>query len=328
MIISRTPYRVSFFGGGTDYPIWYRRHGGQVLATSINQYLYISCRYLPPFFSHKLRLSYSIIEECVSVDEIRHPSAREVLQYLGIRDGVEIHYDGDLPSKSGVGSSSAFTVGLLNVIHAYKGEMISADRLAKEAIHIEQEILGEVVGSQDQVSTAHGGLNNITFSQSGEIVVTPVILKEERKRTLEKNLMLVFTGISRTASEIASTYVSALNEQQCIQAQLSGLVDEGIELLISNNNLDEFGQLLDRGWQQKQKLSTSVSSSDTEEIYQRARSAGALGGKILGAGGGGMMLFYVPEHKQDNVKGVLSELTIVPFLFEANGSQIIYYSSS
>jgi len=327
MIISRTPYRVSFFGGGTDYPIWYRKYGGQVLSTSINQHIYITCRNLPPFFDHRLRLSYSNIEECSSVDEIMHPSAREVLRFLGIRDGIEMHYDGDLPSQSGVGSSSAFTVGLLHAIHAYKGHTVSADDLAQEAIYIEQEILREAVGSQDQVSTAHGGLNKIQFMPSGEWAVTPIILKEERRTALENNLMLIYTGVSRIASEIASTYVNLLNERQQNLQQLSELVDEGIELLVGNNNLDEFGRLLDRGWQEKRKLSENVSNYETDDIYDRALSAGALGGKLLGAGGGGMMLIYVPESKQSNLKQVLSELIVLPFKFEAHGSQVIYNSS-
>jgi len=328
MIISRTPYRVSFFGGGTDYPIWYHKYGGQVLSTSINQHIYITCRSLPPFFDHRLRLSYSTIEECSSVDEIMHPSAREILRFLGIRDGIEIHYDGDLPSQSGVGSSSAFTVGLLHAIHAYKGHSVSTADLSQEAIHVEQEILGEVVGSQDQVSAAHGGLNKIQFMPSGEVVVTPITLEEDRRTTLENNLMLIYTGVSRIASEIASTYVNILNKRQQNLQKLSELVDEGIELLVGNNNLDEFGRLLDRGWQEKRKLSVNVSNSDTDDIYERALSAGALGGKLLGAGGGGMMLLYVPTNKQAKLKQALSERICLPFKFEPNGSQIIYNSNS
>ena len=328
MIITRTPYRVSFFGGGTDYPTWYRKHGGQVLSTTINKFVYITCRYLPPFFDHKLRLAYSIIEECSSVDEIQHPSAREVLRYLDINQGIEIHYDGDLPSRSGMGSSSAFTVGLLKTLHAHKGEMVSTYNLSREAIHVEQDLVKETVGSQDQVSAAYGGLNRIKFLASGEIVVSPVIMKDDRRKSLEENLMLFYTGVPRTAAEVASTYESTLDRQVRSLQQLSQLVDEGIELLMSDKDLDEFGRLLDITWREKCKLSANISSSYLDEIYSQACSAGALGGKIVGAGGGGMMLLYVPRIMQDKVKATLSQLLYIPFKFEASGSQVIFNKDS
>ena len=211
MIISRTPFRVSFFGGGTDYPAWYRQHGGQVLGTAINKYCWITCRYLPPFFEHRFRVVYSKIEDRYTIDDIVHPAAREVLRFLRVEHGVEIHHDGDLPARSGIGSSSSFAVGLLHAIHALHGEMCSKTELASEAIRIEQEILREAVGSQDQVFAAHGGFNHVRFLENGEIVVTPVTLRPERMNDLNAHLMLFFTGVSRTSSAGAQTYTEDLS---------------------------------------------------------------------------------------------------------------------
>ena len=324
MIISRTPYRISFFGGGTDYPGWYLKHGGQVLSTTIDKYLYISCRYLPPFFEHRLRLVYSSIEACQHSSELDHPSAREVMKFLGIDNGLELHYDGDLPGRSGLGSSSAFTVGLLNALYAYQGKMISPHRLATESIHIEQEIIKETVGSQDQTNAAYGGLNKIRFRQSGEITVDPITSKQKNIHALDENIMLFYTGIMRTAEEVAKSYVKNIqaNEKQLVC--MHDMVDEAIEI-ISNGNLDNFGLLLNEAWQKKRSLSKLVSNSQVDEIYALALSAGALGGKLSGAGGGGFLLLYVPSEKQPDVKQKLSQLLHVPFSFEPNGSQIIFY---
>jgi len=324
MIISRTPYRISFFGGGTDYPSWYLKNGGQVVSTTIDKYLYITCRYLPPFFEHRLRLVYSNIELCQHIDELEHPSAREVLKYLNIRNGLEIHYDGDLPSRSGLGSSSAFTVGLLNALYAYKGKIVPKSRLAIESINIEQNLIKETVGSQDQVNAAHGGLNRIQFKQSGDIIVDPITLSKERINALEKSLMLFYTGIVRTAEKVAKSYVDNIqvNEKQLIL--MHAMVNEAIEL-INNGDLDSFGMLLDEAWQKKRSLSKLVSNSHVDEIYAAAISVGALGGKLSGAGGGGFLLLYVPVENQANVKKKLSHLLHIPFSFETNGTQIIFF---
>ena len=324
MIISRTPYRISFFGGGTDYPGWYLKHGGQVLSTTIDKYLYISCRYLPPFFEHRLRLVYSNIEMCQHSSELDHPSAREVMKFLGIDNGLELHYDGDLPGRSGLGSSSTFTVGLLNALYAYLGQMISPHRLAMESIHIEQDLIKETVGSQDQTNAAYGGFNKIRFKQNGEITVNPVTISYERIQALNENLMLFYTGIIRTAEKVAKSYVDIIEEKEKQLLRMHDMVDEAIEL-IANGNLDSFGRLLNDGWQKKRSLSKRVSNSLVDEIYASAIDAGALGGKLSGAGGGGFLLLYVPSEKQPDVKQKLSKLLHVPFSFEPNGSQIIFY---
>ena len=324
MIISRTPYRISFFGGGTDYPGWYLKHGGQVLSTTIDKYLHIFCRYLPPFFEHRLRLVYSKIETCQHVSELDHPSAREVLKYLDIDNGLEIHYDGDLPGRSGLGSSSSFTVGLLNSLYAYRGQVISPHRLATESIHIEQNLIGETVGSQDQTSTAYGGLNKIRFKQNGDIVVDPITISDELLQSLERNLMLFYTGIIRTAEKVAKSYVNDIQTKEKQLIRMDAMVDEAIKF-ITNGDLNGFGRLLNETWQEKRSLSKLVSNSQVDEIYALATSAGALGGKLSGAGGGGFLLFYVPIDKQPDVKQKLSNLLHVPFRFERNGSQIIFH---
>ena len=326
MIISRTPYRISFFGGGTDYPGWYLKHGGQVLSTTIDKYLHIFCRYLPPFFEHRLRLVYSKIETCQHVSELDHPSAREVLKYLDIDNGLEIHYDGDLPGRSGLGSSSAFTVGLLNALYAYQGQKISQHRLTTESIHIEQDLIKETVGSQDQTNAAYGGFNKIRFKLNGEITVDPVTISYEQIQELDKNLMLFYTGIIRTAEKVARSYVDVIEEKEKQLYRMHDMVDEAIEL-IANGNLDGFGRLLNDAWQKKRSLSKMVSNSQVDEIYASAIDAGALGGKLSGAGGGGVLLLYVPVEKHTDVRRKLSHLLHVPFSFESKGSQVIFHDS-
>ena len=324
MIISRTPYRISFFGGGTDYPGWYMENDGQVLSTTIDKYLHISCRYLPPFFEHRLRLVYSQIEVCQNSDDLDHPSAREVLKFLGIEDGLEIHYDGDLPGRSGLGSSSSFTVGLLNALYAYRGKMVSQHRLAMESIHIEQNLIQETVGSQDQTNAAYGGLNRIRFSRDGKITVDPITLSTERIEALDKNLMLFYTGIVRTAEKVAKSYVPDIHTKEKQLFRLYGMVDNAIEIL-GKGDLDDFGFLLNEAWEEKRSLSKLVTNQQVDEIYDKAKKAGALGGKLSGAGGGGFLLLYVPLAKQHNVKETLNQLLHVPFRFESNGSQIIFF---
>ena len=321
MIISRTPYRISFFGGGSDYPQWYREHGGQVLATSINKYCYITCRYLPPFFEHRYRVAYSEIENVQSIDQIHHPAVRETLKYLGIDRGVEIHHDGDLPARSGMGSSSSFTVGLLNALHALQGRMMDTQHMAGQAIYIERDRLGETVGSQDQTLAAHGGFNHIAFGKDGNIDVRPVTLRPERIRELQDHLMLFYTGIQRTASDIAATYVNgAVNLQATMDA-----VDEGLGILNSHQDICAFGELLHWAWGVKKSLSLKITSPDVDWMYEAALAGGAIGGKLLGAGGGGFMLLFVAPEYQSKVKEVLNKLTHVPFKFESQGSQIIFY---
>jgi D-glycero-alpha-D-manno-heptose-7-phosphate kinase len=325
MIICRTPFRVSFFGGGTDYPGWYRAHGGAVLATTIDKYCYLTCRHLPPFFEHRIRLVYRQIETCREVGDIRHPVVREALRFLKIDGNIELHHDGDLPARSGMGSSSAFTVGLLHALHALRGEMVTKSQLTREALFLEQETLAETVGSQDQVMAAHGGLRHVKFHPSGEISIDPLILPESRKRELESHLMLFYTGIARTAADVARSYADDLESRRRQLRIMKELVDESVDILCSGSDIGGFGELMHEGWLAKRSLSAQVSNSAVDELYQTARNAGALGGKLTGAGGGGFLLLFVEPDRQATVREALGDRLHVPFRFESQGSQVIFY---
>jgi len=325
MIISRTPYRISFLGGGTDYPSWYLEHGGSVLAATINKYCYLTCRYLPPFFEHRIRIVYSKIENCHTLDEIAHPAVRAVLRYLEVDRGVEIHHDGDLMARSGMGSSSSFTVGLLHALRALKGQMPSKHQLAIESIHVEQKILKETVGSQDQVCAAYGGLNHILFFPNSEISVRPVTIQPERMKELNSHLMLFYTGIKRMASVVAQSYVDVIEERRRQLRIIKDLVEEGIAILNSDQDITAFGRLLHEGWQAKRDLSSKVSNPQVDTLYEKALSAGAIGGKLTGAGGGGFLLLFAPPAAHESLKKVFSGLIYVPFKFEFGGSQIIFF---
>jgi D-glycero-alpha-D-manno-heptose-7-phosphate kinase len=325
MIITRTPYRISFFGGGTDYPGWYREHGGAVLSTTVDKYCYLTARSLPPFFEHRLRIVYSKIESANHLEDIQHPSVRETLRYLQFDRGIEIHHDGDLPARSGMGSSSAFTVGLLHALHALNGRMPGKPQLARESIHVEQNILKENVGSQDQVNAAYGGFNHILFHPSEEISVRPVILPRPRLEELQSHLMLFYTGIKRTADKVAGAYVASLEQKRRQLRILRDMVDEALALLCGTAPITDFGTLLHEAWQTKRAVSDKISSTELDRTYDAARFAGALGGKITGAGGGGFFLLFVPPEKQLAVRECLEHLLHVPFRFENAGSQIIFF---
>lgn len=325
MIISRTPFRISFFGGGTDYPAWYREHGGAVLASSIDKYCHFTCRYLPPFFEHRIRVVYSKTENCQTVDEIKHPAFREVLRYLEIERGVEIHHDGDLPARSGMGSSSSFVVGLLHALYALLGKMPSKHQLAMESIRIEQDVIKEMVGSQDQVSAAHGGFNHIRFLDNGDITVAPVTIARERVEDLNAHLMLFYSGIKRTAARVAESYFEDVAAKQDRFRRIGEMVDESIEILRSGADISCFGELLDEAWQMKRSLSSKISNSHLDGIYGEAKAAGAVGGKVTGAGGGGFVLLFVPPDRQGTVSDRLNKFIQVPFKFEFSGSQIIFF---
>ncbi|MBI3853530.1 MAG: kinase [Verrucomicrobia bacterium] len=325
MIISRTPFRISFFGGGTDYPAWYRQHGGAVLAATINKYCYLTCRYLPPFFEHRIRVVYSKIEMCQKPEEIAHPAVRAILGYLKLERGVEIHHDGDLPGRSGMGSSSAFTVGLLHALRGLQGQITGKYQLASESIHIEQDLLRETVGSQDQVCAAFGGVNQIRFLPSGEVSVQPLTLLPGRLRELSSHLMLFYTGIQRTASNIAASYVTSMDSKSALLTRMKDLVEQSSEILSSKADLTKFGELLHETWVAKRSLGDKISNSEVDGLYETARAAGALGGKLLGAGGGGFILLFVPPQKQEAVRKHLNKLIHVPFEFEFSGSQIIFF---
>jgi D-glycero-alpha-D-manno-heptose-7-phosphate kinase len=326
MIIVRTPFRISFFGGGTDYPAWYRDHGGAVLATTINKYCYISCRYLPQFFDHKHRIVYSRIENVREIGEIEHPAVRGVLGWAKMEQGLEIHHDGDLPARSGLGSSSSFTVGLLHAIATLRGQYVGSEALARDAIHVEQDVIGENVGSQDQISAAYGGFNRIEFLRNGGFEVNPVIVESTRYRELQSHLMLCFTGISRIASEVAKSKIENFGRRQAELHAMRAMVDDGIRILHDPNiPIGDFGALLHEGWIAKRRLSDKVSSSEIDTIYEEARLAGAIGGKLLGAGGGGFLLLFVKPENQPAVRERLKHLVHVPIEFDQSGSKVVLY---
>ncbi len=327
MITTRTPLRISFFGGGTDYPVWYREHGGAVLATTIDKSCYITCRYLPPFFEYHSRISYSKVENVNGNREIQHPSVRACLDYMGmIEEGMEVHHIADLPARTGLGTSSAFTVGMLLGLYALKNKMRDKHALAREAIHVEQDLLKEAVGAQDQVSAAYGGFNRINFRTDGSIEVNRIVTSQPRLAELEQHLALYFTGFTRFASEIAQEQVRLTPQRKNELAAMQQMVDEG-EAIVTNpvRPIAEFGALLDQSWQIKRGLTKNITSSSIDEIYEAGRSAGALGGKLLGAGGGGFMLFFVPPERKQELRNRLRKLLCVPFAFSSRGSELVVY---
>ena len=327
MIISRTPFRISFFGGGTDYPTWVEKNGGAVLSTTFDKYSYITCRWLPPFFDHKYHVTYSKMESVKGLDEICHPALREVLTAYenGYEQGVEIHCDADLPARSGLGSSSSFVVGLLHVMEGLRGRRVSAEWLAKEAIRYEQDVLDENVGYQDQVAAAYGGLNIIHFHRSGDFSVEPLPLQQKRIQDLNDHLLLFFTGLSRYSTNIAKKQVDNIEKNTAQLTTMRSMVDEAAKILSSAQDIRCFGELLHHAWTLKRSLASEVSSDDIDNIYTTAREHGAIGGKLLGAGGGGFFVFFVEPAKQVDVCRALSTLIRVPFKFENEGSRIIYY---
>lgn len=326
MIISRTPHRISFFGGGTDYPDYYLKNGGKCLGVAINKYSYLNVRKLPPFFDHKHRIVYSKQENAKTVDEINHPSVRETLKYFNVDFGVSIHHDGDIPARSGMGSSSAFTVGLINSLNALNGKMISKNELTKEAIHIEQNLIKENVGSQDQAFASYGGFNIIEFLQNGEISVNPIIMSQKRLVEFQDNILLFFTGISRTASVVVEEQIKNTSINIPNLNKMKDLVDDAYEILINPmKKLNEFGELLNDTWELKKSLSSKVSNNQIDEMYKKALDSGAIGGKLLGAGGGGFMAFYVENNNQQKVIKALKDYLHIPFNFDFDGSKIIVY---
>ena len=326
MIVTRTPLRISFFGGGTDYPVWYREHGGAVLSTTIDKGCYITCRYLPPFFEYHSRVSYSRVENVQGNDGIEHPSVRACLQFLGIEEGVEIHHVADLPARTGLGTSSAFTVGLLLGLYALKNQMRDKYGLARDAIHVEQELLHEAVGAQDQASAAYGGLTRIQFNVDGSIEVNRILAPPSRLAELEQHLALYFTGFSRTASEVAKEQVRLTPQRKTELGNMYGMVKEAETILTTEGrSLDEFGRLLNESWQIKRRLTANITNTNIDDIYEAGIGAGALGGKLLGAGGGGFMLFFVPPERRQALRMRLQKLLCVPFGFSTRGSDVIVY---
>ena len=326
MIISRTPFRISLFGGGSDYPTWFRQHGGAVMGFTINKYCYITLRSLPPFFEHRHRIAYSKVETVNEISEIQHPAVRAVLSEFGVTTGIEIHHDGDLPARSGMGSSSSFTVGLINTLLAKQGRMATKRQLAEEAIRIEQNVIGENVGSQDQVWAAYGGMNRIDFHRDNSFDVSPLIVPIERRREMLGSLMLFFTGFSRYADKVAAKQIANLGNREAHIHKMVAMVDEATDILSSDGRpLSDLGHLLHDGWRLKRELADAVSTPEIDAIYDAAMAAGATGGKLLGAGGGGFMLFYVEPEKQAKVKERLKDLIQVDFDIDNSGSKIVVY---
>jgi D-glycero-alpha-D-manno-heptose-7-phosphate kinase len=325
MVITKTPFRISFFGGSTDLPVWYEKYGGATLSTTIDKYCYITVRHFPPFFPIKHRVVWSEIELTDDIADIKHPSVRETLKHLGIEKGMEIHHQGDLPARSGLGSSSSFTVGLLHALYKLLGRPIDKMNLAKDAIHIEQHLIKESVGVQDQMAAAFGGLNKFTFTPGHALSVEPVMLSPERSAELQKHLMLVFTGMARTASEVEAEKIKNVPEKEQELHQMQAMVDKAVSILKSEQDIKEFGKLLHETWMLKRGLTSKITNSQVDSIYDRARAQGAIGGKLLGAGSGGFMLLFVPPEKRQAVREALKDFIVVPFNFETKGSQVIYH---
>jgi D-glycero-alpha-D-manno-heptose-7-phosphate kinase len=318
--------RISFLGGGTDYPDYYRKHGGMTLATSIDKYTYVTAKMLPSYFDHNIKVSYSVLERCDTLDELRHPSVRECLRHMGIDREIEIHYAGDLPARTGMGSSSSFTVCLLHALHALQGKYVSNRELAALAVHLEQNVMNERVGSQDQYSAAMGGLRLLQFNKDDTIDCEPLVLPPGRLAELEAGLMLFYTGITRTAHDIVAEQIEKTKTGSIDEDlhKLGALVPEAIKVLTGSDSLDGFGELLHKGWILKRGLSSSVSGDQIDGWYKQAINAGAVGGKLLGAGGGGCLLFYVPKEKQQSVREAMSELSEIPIKIDRIGSTIIF----
>ena len=327
MIITRTPFRISFFGGGTDYPVYYNEYGGACLSTTINRYCYITCRYLPPFFENKYAIRYSKNELTKTIDDIQHPSVRECLKFIGIDQGIEMVHTADMPAMSGIGSSSSFTVGFLNALYALQGKMVTKRKLACDAIHVEQDLIGEHVGSQDQMAAAFGGFNRIEFEGNGDIFVHPITMQQDKLEYLQERMLLYYTGLFRYASEIAKEQIEQTPKRGDELKCMCQMVNEAADILNGKpEHYNDFGKLLHESWMIKRGLTSKITNREIDHIYETAMRAGALGGKVCGAGGGGVILLFVPPESQPKVKEAMKTLLHVPFRFENRGSHIAFYS--
>lgn len=324
MVITQAPFRMSFFGGGTDFPGFYEEHGGKVISSSIDKYCYVNARHLPPFFDYTNEITYSKKEKVSSVEEIQHPAIREAMKYLDMRE-LTLSYDADLPARSGLGTSSSFAVAMLLAFYAIKGKYVDKRRLAEEAIYLERVLCNESGGLQDQIAASYGGFNKITFSKTG-FEVSPIVISNERKEQLNNSLMLFFTGISRYSFTIQQKHEKAVRSKEKLLLEMLSLVDKAEEIL-TNGDLNEFGRLLDYTWKLKKSVNSAVSTEHIDQVYAAAIRAGALGGKLLGAGGGGFLLFYVQPEKQAQVRKALCNLKVIPFKFENGGAKILYYTA-
>lgn len=324
MIITRTPFRMSFFGGGTDMKEFFNEHGGAVISTTFDKYCYVTVRHLPPFFDFKNELTYSKIERTSSTEEIIHPAIRNAMQYLNMND-IRLTYEADLPARSGLGTSSSFAVGMLNAFHSLNGVYASKKQLADEAIHLERDLCNEAGGWQDQIAASFGGFNRIDFSDNS-YEVTPIIISKQKKEQLNNNLMMFFTGFTRFSSDVQKANASGKIDKTQQKLEMLRLVDEAEKVLQSKeSNLDDFGYLLNTTWNLKRQTGSAISTNSIDELYDKGIKAGALGGKLLGAGGGGFLVFYVTPEKQESVRHAMQDLLYIPFKFENNGTKVIYY---
>lgn len=325
MIITKTPFRMSFFGGGTDMENFFRENGGAVLSTTFDKYCYVNVRHLPRFFDYSTELSYSKTERVTDIDMIQHPAIRNAMKMLDMHE-IRLTYEADLPARSGLGTSSSFAVGMLNAFYALKGKYADKKKLADEAIYLERELCKEAGGWQDQIAASFGGFNRINFSDEGYEVL-PVIISPERKRKLNQNLMMFFTGFTRFSSDVQKANTIGKGDKTKQLKEMLLLVDEAEKVLTDRQtDLNEFGRMLDHTWKLKRQTGNAVSTSDIDLLYEKGMKAGALGGKLLGAGGGGFLVFYVESDKQDNVKNAMDNLLHIPFQFEDGGTQVIHYT--
>lgn len=329
MVITRTPYRLSLFGGGTDYNEWFEANGGLVIAAAIARYCYISVRRLPPFFEHKSRVVYSHIESVLSNSDIRHPAVRGCLSYMEMADGLEIHHDGDLPARSGIGSSSSFTVGLLHALHALRSRMVDKRDLAEQAIHVEQTVLNEAVGVQDQIMAAHGGLQILELGPGKRWNAQGLLIPDDYLRDLEKHVLMGFSGLSRTADQHARAKIENMKKGKTTQElkEIQAIAREAVTVLKSLGTVCEIGRLLDSSWRLKRRLADGLTSDWMDDLYETAIRKGALGGKLMGAGGGGFFFFLAPPERHDNIKEALPQIKVwVPFQTDFMGSNIVFHS--
>lgn len=325
MIITKTPFRMSFFGGGTDMENFFRENGGAVLSTTFDKYCYVNVRHLPRFFDYSTEISYSKTERVTDIDMIQHPAIRNAMKMLDMHE-IRLTYEADLPARSGLGTSGSFAVGMLNAFYALKGKYADKKKLADEAIYLERELCKEAGGWQDQIAASFGGFNRINFSDEGYEVL-PVIISPERKRKLNQNLMMFFTGFTRFSSDVQKANTIGKGDKTKQLKEMLLLVDEAEKVLTDRQtDLNEFGRMLDHTWKLKRQTGNAVSTSDIDLLYEKGMKAGALGGKLLGAGGGGFLVFYVEPDKQDNVKNAMDNLLHIPFQFEDGGTQVIHYT--
>lgn len=329
MIITKTPFRMSFFGGGTDMEDFFRVHGGAVLSTTFDKYCYVNVRHLPPFFDYRTELSYSKTERVTSIESIQHPAIRNAMKMLNMHD-IRLTYEADLPARSGLGTSSSFAVGMLSAFYALKGKYADKKKLADEAIYLERVLCGEAGGWQDQIAASYGGFNRINFNKDGTYDVLPIIISPERKKQLDHNLMMFFTGFTRFSSDVQKANAASPETKEAKEKrplEMLDLVDDAEDVLTNKKrDLDEFGRLLDHTWKLKRQTGSAVSTSNIDALYQKGIEAGALGGKLLGAGGGGFLVFYVQPEKREALKAAMHDLLYVPFHFEDGGSRVLYYS--